>query len=174
MKLSFWWDEEMKRLNMRSSLYRAGFNWWQDRINWCSFFKLWFLFLQMFSVGSGSIFSTKDTQQAQQARVRLQLTPSPCFCSVTGSIRPSKHKSATTSNVFFLALSIDFSFFALIYPGNICQAHILSFINTLLHTYKVTHIHTWQLPNCSGGAAQWTNTSRLWLDWAAPPEQFGR
>lgn len=38
---------------------------------------------------------------------------------------------------------------ALIYPGNICQAHILSFINTLLHTYTVTHIHIWQLPSAT-------------------------
>lgn len=50
---------------------------------------------------------------------------------------------------FFLELSKDFCFFALIYPGNICQAHMLSFINTLFHTYKVTHIHTWLLPSAT-------------------------
>lgn len=85
----------------------------------------------------------------KRINVRLQLNSSPCFCSdwfnptIKGTNLPP-HQA-----FLFLVLSIDFCFFALIYPGNICQVHTVSFINTLLHTYKVTHIHTWQLPSAT-------------------------
>lgn len=91
--------------------------------------------------------STKDTHQANQAQERLQLIPSPCFCSVTGSIRPSKAQICHHIKRFLFRSQHRLLLFDLIYPGTICQAHMLSFINTLLHTYKVTHIHTWQLPS---------------------------
>lgn len=146
------WDETRWNV-MRFDNIDDKLNWW-DVMQWnetrtlMHFCEHFMLYLYIFSVAY--ILSTKDTQQAKQAQLRLQLTSSPYFCSVTGSIRPSKHKSATTSNKSFLFRSqYRLLLFALIYPGNICQAHMLSFINTLLHTYKVTHIPTWQLPSAT-------------------------
>lgn len=60
-----------------------------------------------------------------------------------------RHKSATTSSISFFGAQYRLLLFTSIYPGNICQEHTASFINTLLHTYKVTHIHTWQLPSAT-------------------------
>lgn len=73
----------------------------------CSMWQRTILFL-LFSGGLISNFSTKNT--TKWTRVRLQWAPSLRLSPVTGSIQPSEHKSATTSDVFFLALCIDFCF----------------------------------------------------------------
>lgn len=68
---------------------------------------------------------------------------------MTGSNRPSKAQICHHIKAFLFTAQYRLLLFALIYPGNICRAHMLSFINTQLQTYKVTHIHTWLLPSAT-------------------------